>query len=72
MSEVNSETRSTIILFIAILIAVVITVWLILSFDRPNDRDNRGRQTGLLFTGHNDHIITLQIEKTIIYNFYRE
>ncbi len=46
MSKFSQETRSTIILFIAILIAVVVTVWIILSFDKPNDRDNRGRQTG--------------------------
>jgi hypothetical protein len=38
-------TRSTFILFIAILIAVLITVWIILSFDRPND-PNMDRQTG--------------------------
>jgi hypothetical protein len=46
MSKMNNETRSTIILFIAILTAVLITVWLILSFNKPNDRDSRGRQTG--------------------------
>jgi hypothetical protein len=46
MSEVGHETRSTIILFIAILLAVIITVWLILSFDRPNYKGSGGKQVG--------------------------
>lgn len=63
MSEVGHETRSTIILFIAILMAVIITVWLILSFDKPNNRDNRGRQTGSFAPAHNNNYsLVSQIE----------
>ena len=66
MSEVNRETRSTIILFIAILIAVVITVWIILSFDKPISQDKTQNQTGLLFQGHQNHNIALQLEDNFI------
>lgn len=45
MTKEDKETRSTLALVVAIVIAVLVTVWLILSFDEPNDRDNRGRQT---------------------------
>jgi hypothetical protein len=67
MSKVSQETRSTIILFIAILIAVMLTVWIILSFDKPNDRDNRGRQTGFNFhSGNGGYSLALQTEVNLI------
>ncbi len=66
MSQVNRETRSTIILFIAILIAVVVTVWIILSFDRPNDQVNPKSQTGFLLNGQNGYNITLQLEDNFV------
>lgn len=65
MSQVGQETRSTIILFIAILIAVIITVWIILSFDRPNNQGTGGRQTGFLFNGQNGYNITFHLEDNI-------
>lgn len=66
MSQVNREARSTIILFIAILIAVVITVWIILSFDRPISQVNPKDQTSFLFSGNNGCNISLQLEDNII------
>jgi len=66
MAQVTHETRSTIILFIAILIAVVVTVWIILSFDRPIDQGNQGNQTGFLFNGHKGYNIALQLEDNFI------
>ena len=66
MSEVSHETRSTIILFIAILLAVIITVWLILSFFRPNYKNNTSKQVGYYlpvnpgnyaYTFHNNNYI---------------
>lgn len=63
MSQVNHETRSTFILFIAILIAVIITVWVILSFDRPNAQ---GNQTGFLLNGHKGNSIALQLDNNFI------
>lgn len=66
MSQVNRETRSTIILFIAILIAVVVTVWIILSFDRPISQFNPKSQTGFLYNGDNGFNIALQLEGNFI------
>ena len=66
MSEVGHETRSTIILFIAILIAVVVTVYIILSFDKPNFKESNLKQTGALFNGHNGYNITFQLENNIL------
>ena len=66
MSQVGHETRSTIILFIAILIAVIITVWVILSFDRPNYTANKGKQTGSIYNGHKGYSIALQMEDNFI------
>lgn len=60
MSEVGNETRSTIILFIAILLAVIITVWLILSFDRPNYKDNKSKQVGFYMPMGYGNYTTLQ------------
>jgi hypothetical protein len=62
MFKVENETRSTIILFIAILIAVLITVWVIISFDRPDDRYYRVKQTGMIFNKPNiEHIEIIRI-----------
>ena len=66
MSQVNQETRSTIILFIAILIAVVVTVWIILSFDKPNNMNSRGKQTGFMLQGHKDYNIAFQMEDNFL------
>jgi hypothetical protein len=66
MSQVNRETRSTIILFIAILIAVVITVWIILSFDKPISQEKTQNQTGFLFQEHQNYNIALQLEDNFI------
>ncbi|MFZ0452204.1 MAG: hypothetical protein WCE54_01395 [Ignavibacteriaceae bacterium] len=66
MSQVNRETRSTIILFIAILIAVVVTVWIILSFDRPNYQVDKKYQTGFLFNGQKSYNIALQLKDNFI------
>lgn len=57
MSQVGQETRSTIILFIAILIAVIITVWIILSFDKPNYQNTGERQTGFMLNGQGYNIV---------------
>lgn len=66
MSQVNRETRSTIILFIAILIAVVVTVWIILSFDRPNYQVDKKNETGFLFNGQKSQNFTLQLKDNFI------
>lgn len=66
MSQVSNETRSTLILFIAILIAVVVTVWIILSFDRPNYKDSKGGQTGSILNSHKNYNIALQLEDNFI------
>jgi heme/copper-type cytochrome/quinol oxidase subunit 2 len=60
MSEVGHETRSTIILFIAILLAVIITVWLILSFDRPNYKNSNRKQVGYNMPMEYGHYTLLQ------------
>jgi hypothetical protein len=65
MSQVGSETRSTIILFIAILIAVVVTVWIILSFDKPNVSESNLGQTGALFNGYTGYNMAFQLENNI-------
>jgi hypothetical protein len=66
MSEVGNETRSTIILFIAILIAVIITVWLILSFDRQNDQSRGGKQSELYMTApQGNYCLVMKIEDNI-------
>ena len=65
MSQVGQETRSTIILFIAILIAVVVTVWIILSFDRPNNQGSGAKQTGFLFNNQHGYSLTLHLEDNI-------
>ena len=61
MSEVGHETRSTIILFIAILLAVIITVWLILSFDRPNYKVDNNKQVGFYIPLENNFNTSLLI-----------
>jgi hypothetical protein len=62
MSQISHETRSTIILFIAILIAVVVTVWIILSFDKPNYRNTEGGQTGSKLNIHKSYNVALLLE----------